>query len=411
MPVARPIFIDLFAGAGGFSLGAEWAGGNVTHAFEIDDWACKTLARNHPHSRVTQCDLRAVTEHWIRKNIPRYPDFIIGGPPCQGFSHAGPARKDPKDPRNSLFREFMKFVRIAEPGTAVIENVPGLLRAHTAAGRPVADVIRAEFSKLGYTTSIWLIEAHLHGVPQIRKRVFFVASQSLGELSPPTPDHCCDEGEPMLGLKKVLTVRDAISDLPRVEVGDDADTAPYSSAPQNPFQRIMRDGSGPVVRNHQPMNHTPRLIERFKQIRPGQSQSDVSAEHAPRIRTRRESKPACYDQNNRRMFWDRPCHTIAASFYANFLHPELHRNFTPREGARIQTFPDHYVFEGKATVVSAKLLTREGRHAERHLSQYNQIGNAVPPLLAQRIISHILQQSAGANRRGDSRPLRLRASA
>ncbi|MEJ7717158.1 MAG: DNA cytosine methyltransferase [Thermoleophilaceae bacterium] len=91
------------------------------------------------------------------------------------------------------------------------------------------------------------------------------------------------------------------------------------------------------------------------------------------------------------MFWDRPCHTLPASFYATFVHPELHRNFTPREGARIQSFPDSYVFHGKPTVVSQKLLAREGRHAERHLGQYNQIGNAVPPLLAQAVVNAVLK--------------------
>jgi DNA (cytosine-5)-methyltransferase 1 len=402
----RPIFIDLFAGAGGFSLGAEWCGGKVTHALEIDDWACQTLARNHPETEVFKSDIRSRTTSWIRRHVPKYPDFVIGGPPCQGFSHAGPSRKDPKDPRNSLFREFLRFVRVLEPGTAIIENVPGLLRAKTAAARPVSEVVLEEFAKLGYATSIWELDAHLYGVPQIRRRVFFVASQVFSVLCAPPPTHSPEGPSSLFHLPRARTVRDAISDLPIVDVGDNADTRPYQFAPQNDYQRLMRRSSGRIVRNHQPMHHTARLIARFKTIRPGQSQSDVSSEHAPRARTRWESSPAAYDQNNRRMHWDRPCHTIAASFYANFLHPELHRNFTPREGARIQSFPDHYIFEGKPTVVSAKLLAREGRHAEKHLSQYNQIGNAVPPLLAQHVISHAL-----ANKSRRNSPVELVATA
>lgn len=389
--MSRPTFIDLFAGAGGFSLGAELSGGNVTHAVEIDAWACKTLGRNHSGTAVTQRDITQISDTWIRRNIPKHPNFIIGGPPCQGFSHAGPARKDPKDPRNSLFKEFIRFVRIADPETAIIENVPGLLRAKTAAGKPVQEVIVSEFEKIGYTVSILLLDAHLYGVPQIRRRVFFVASQSLGLITAPHPTNASDEIATLYALPKTLTVRDAISDLPLVDVGDDAEAVRYSREPQNEFQRLMRRFAGSTVRNHQPMSHTSRLIARFRNILPGQSQSHVSIEHAPRMRLKGRTEPATYDQNNRRMYWDRPCHTIAASFYANFLHPELHRNFTPREGARIQTFPDHYVFEGKATVVSAKLLAREGRDAERHLSQYNQIGNAVPPFLAQQVVSHVLK--------------------
>ena len=99
-----------------------------------------------------------------------------------------------------------------------------------------------------------------------------------------------------------------------------------------------------------------------------------------------------YDQNNRRMHPEKPCHTIAASFYANFVHPFKHRNFTPREGARIQTFPDWFVFKGKPTVVSHKLLQREGRDDEKHLCQYNQIGNAVPPMLARAIAENLISE-------------------
>ena len=403
--MSKPLAVDLFAGAGGFSLGAEMAGVEIEQAVEIDSWASDTLRKNHDGTQVTTADITTLSDQWIRRNLRRNPDFVIGGPPCQGFSHAGPAKKDPKDPRNSLFREFLRVVRLLDPECAIIENVPGLVRAHTASGEPVPEAITSEFARLGYTTSVFVLDAHLYGVPQIRRRVFFVASQSFGQIAPPEPTHA-DFGDEisLFGLPSPLTVRDAIGDLPLVNVGDCSDALPYVSSPQNSFQRLLRKGAGPLVRNHQPMRHTARLIERFKQIKPGQSQSDVSAEHAPRVRVRGKESCGVYDQNNRRMFWDRPCHTIAASFYANFVHPELHRNFTPREGARIQSFPDRYVFEGKATVVSARLLAREGRDAERHLSQYNQIGNAVPPFLSRVVVAHVL--SARNRRSGMARQTR-----
>jgi DNA (cytosine-5)-methyltransferase 1 len=389
--------IDLFAGAGGFSLGATYAGFHVDHAIEIDEWAAATLARNHEGTRITQVDITTLSDEWVRSEIPRYPELLIGGPPCQGFSHAGPSRKDPKDPRNSLFEEFIRFVGLLEPAVAIVENVPGILRAKTANGERVANVIESEFRRLGYQVTRLTLDADLYGVPQIRRRVFFIASLSGSELSVPPPTHTEAEDLFTSGLPPVLTLREAIGDLPLVDVGFNEVSVPYHTGPQNDFQHVMREGASDRVFNHQPMKHKKRLIERFRAIMPGESQSDVAHAHAPRRRRRSEEQgPGTYDQNNRRMFWDRPCHTLAASFYANFLHPELHRNFTPREGARVQTFPDRYIFEGKPTVVSTKLLTREGRHAERHLCQYNQIGNAVPPFLARQLLTHVRGEFLGS---------------
>lgn len=381
--------VDLFAGAGGFSLGAEETGYEVTHAVEIDRWACDTLERNHAQTVVHCADIRELSDDWARRNLPSNPALLIGGPPCQGFSHAGPARKDPKDPRNSLFREFVRFAGIMEPEQVILENVPGILRAKTQAGEPVADIIEQELARLGYRVRRYELQAERYGVPQIRRRVFFVGS--MGRLPDEIAPTHGEELDLLTPVEPILTVKDAISDLPRVDVQDRDKPVEYQGPPENEFQRQMREGASVQLENHIPMRHSQRMIERFKQISPGQSQSHVTDQGLqPRRRVRAADKgPSSYDQNNRRMHWDRPCHTLAASFYANFLHPELHRNFTPREGARIQTFPDRYVFLGKPTVVSSKLLTREGRLAEKHLCQYNQIGNAVPPRLAKVLLGSL----------------------
>lgn len=390
--------VDLFAGAGGFSLGFREAGFVVEHALEVDAWAAETLETNHAAegTRVWCVDIRAVSDSVVKREISQ-PDVIIGGPPCQGFSIANKG-KDPRDPRNSLFREFIRFVRLLEPRIVLMENVTGILRARTATGRKVIDIIEGELRALGYDVHTAVLDASEYGVPQIRKRVFICASAD-GPISPTPPKtHYYPESvdNPSLfdsdtaaSMSPVVTLWEAISDLPHVDVGDSEEFLPYTSPPANDYQRRMRAQSTGVW-NHVPMRHSKRMVERFKRIGWGQSQSDVPAEHAPRARNSNGRKlGGRYDQNNRRMHPHRPCHTIPASFYANFVHPYLHRNFTAREGARIQSFPDHYVFRGKATVVSHKLLAREGRHDEAKLCQYNQIGNAVPPLLAEALARHI----------------------
>lgn len=386
--------IDLFAGAGGFSLGAEQAGIHIEHAVEIDEWACETLRANHADCRIIAADIRSLDAEWWKSEVQKYPDLLIGGPPCQGFSRAGPAHKDPKDPRNSLFQEFVHVARILQPRLVILENVPGILKARTASGESVADIIEGELRSLGYMVTRFVLQAEQFGVPQIRKRVFFAGSLEgrLPDLISPTNGG--ESGQPSLlddCLPESLTVRDAISDLPHVDVGSYDERVKYTGPPVNEFQRKMRLGAGDWLENHVPMRHSPRTVERMKAIKPGQSQSHVVDRYAPKRRVRSEADgTGTYDQNNRRMHFDRPCHTLAASFYANFIHPELNRNFTPREGARIQTFPDKYVFKGKPTVVSMKLLSREGRKAEQHLCQYNQIGNAVPPRLAEVLITNLI---------------------
>ena len=174
----------------------------------------------------------------------------------------------------------------------------------------------------------------------------------------------------------------------------------YDSIPKTEFQKIIR-GNCDKVYNHVAMKHSKRMIERFASMSCGNSINDVPDHLKPMKRNGNgEFSDKLYDQNNRRMFPDRPCHTIAASFYANFVHPFLNRNFTPREGARIQTFPDWYVFKGKPTVVSHKLLQREGRDEEKHLCQYNQIGNAVPPYLAKAIADNLFTQLSFKSKKG-----------
>jgi DNA (cytosine-5)-methyltransferase 1 len=381
--------LDLFAGAGGFGLGFKLAGHTLLGSVEIDRWACDTLRHNAASGEaVIHEDLTQLKAEYFR-SMRGDVDVLIGGPPCQGFSVAGPQHKDPSDPRNSLFREFVRIADYLRPRMTVIENVPGLLKRKTADGKPVIEVIVSALAEIGYEAKWTLLRAQDFGVPQIRQRLFiFGFRSSLLANRPwavPSPTH----GEPSFfcDLQPLVTLWEAIGDLPRPGNGDEP--IPYLPS-QSELQSMLRVGSCGAA-NHVSMKHTARLIERFKQIACGESQTDVND---PELRPRKrfaDSTGQTYDQNNRRMHPDRPCHTLPASFYANFLHPFEHRNFTAREGARIQGFPDAYLFKGLRTTPSHSLLRRENRLDEIGLCQYNQIGNAIPPLLSKVVAQHLEQ--------------------
>ncbi len=273
-----------------------------------------------------------------------------------------------------------------------MENVPNLIKAKTESKELVIDIIINELRSLGYNASYKILEATDYGVPQIRKRLVVIATKKLIADPFPPKTHTVAEHTDLftIGLKKCPTLWDAISDLPEIEAREGSEVQPYTKPADNDYQATLRNG-GKFVNNHKAMNHSKRLVERFASMEWGHSTSDVPDHLKPLKRNSTEISDKVYDQNNRRMYPHKPCHTVAASFYANFVHPFKNRNFTAREGARIQSFPDSFVFQGKPTVVSKKLLNREGRDEDSHLCQYNQIGNAVPPLMAKAIAAHLMK--------------------
>lgn len=400
--MAKIKVFDVFSGAGGFSLGFEMAGCEIIGAIEHDKWASDTFSRNHPNAVMMLGDIESFSEDYLRNNLQETPDIIIGGPPCQGFSICTKNAGDPKDPRNSLFTEFIRMARIFNPSVMVMENVPNIVKAKTKSGEKVVDIIKAEFENLGYYVNYSILTASDYGVPQMRQRFVLVASKKVLEVPFPEKTHYvkdCSNGQIAMfnleenGLKRCPTLWEAISDLPEIEAREGAEEMDYSKPAQNSYQEWCRTGSE-KLHNHLAMKHTKRLVERFAAMTWGQSVSDITDE---RLKQRKrngngEVSDSPYDQNNRRMHPDRICHTITATFYGNFVHPYKNRNFTAREGARIQSFPDRYVFLGKPTVVSKKLLMKEGRTGEAYLCQYSQIGNAVPPLMAKAIAENIIRQ-------------------
>lgn len=401
MKIDKPVAIDLFSGAGGFSLGFTMAGFDIPLSVEIDAWACGTLRYNHSEMTVIQSDIRNFnTLSSVKEICLSKPDIIIGGPPCQGFSIAGPAEKDPNDPRNTLFIDFAQWISFLEPKAFVMENVKGLLSRKNSEGVKVIDIIKKTFEELGYFIEVWLLNSAEYGVPQIRERVFIVGNTLGKELGSPQKTHSLDllkNNIWQLSLEEInlipaISLWDAISDLPLLNAREGKEEQPYISESQNQYQQWIRNGSK-ILYNHVAMEHSQRLVERFKQIKWGESSSDVPTEYGAKCRSGNgELSHKTYDQNNRRLHPYRPSHTIAASFYASFIHPFQHRNLTAREGARIQSFPDSYRFLGKKTVVSHKLLQRENRLNEKFLCQYNQIGNAVPPILAKAIAIHLQEK-------------------
>lgn len=364
--------IDLFAGCGGLSLGFEMAGFHVPLAIEKDEWAAQTYSFNHHNTKVVRDDIRNITD---LSNIIDYEveiDGIIGGPPCQGFSLSG--NRDKNDPRNSLFMEFVRFVAHFKPKFFVMENVLGILSMTTKKGESVKELILKEFSDIGYEVHVFQLNAAEFGVPQSRLRVFFIGLRN---------DYFFDlkRIEPIgfLAGNEQITIDDAIMDLPQIQSGEGSEKSFYTSAPTTNYQKWARKNST-TLHNHVTMRHTARLIERFSHIGYGQSVADVAVEYQQRQRgDASKISGKVYSQNNMRPYPNKPSPTIPASFQSNFIHPHLNRNYTAREGARLQSFPDTYVFLGKRTTMSW----------EKNLSQYQQIGNAVPPLLAKAVATKI----------------------
>lgn len=356
--------IDLFAGCGGMSLGFELAGFHPVLAVEKDTWASETYAHNRRGVNVITGDITKILQ-------PRekYSDLgevfgIIGGPPCQGFSLSGD--RDPKDPRNSLFMDYMRFVKDFKPSFFVMENVLGILSSVTKVGEPVKDVVVSVAKGLGYNVKVMQLDASNFGVPQARQRVFFVGIRDDYPFDPDLLSPVKTTAE------HPITIRQAISDLPEIQACEGSEDMPYVTEPTNDYQIWCRAGSD-SVRNHVAMRHTKRLVARFHVIKYGESAADVPQEHMQRKRGDASViSGKVYSQNNMRPFPDRPSPTVPASFQSNFVHPFCDRNYTAREGARLQSFPDRYVFCGRRTTMSW----------EKNLSQYQQIGNAVPPLLA-----------------------------
>lgn len=339
--------IDLFCGCGGLSLGFEDAGFNVVYAIDMWDKAIQTYNHNRKEKVAVCQDIHSLSDEQILE-LNKNKDIIgvIGGPPCQGFSKVG--TRDVNDPRNRLYLEYYRVVKLIDPEFFVIENVSGLL---TLSKGMFKDDIVTRFGALGYTVSCKEVVASDYGVPQNRHRVFFVGIKGKKFTFPPK------EG-------KVITSKEAISDLDSINVENGLeDEHTYAFPPQNDYQKKMR-GNQKTVKNHQITIHTQKTIDIISMVPDGGTIYDLPDEYW-NVRK--------YRKGFERMPSFKPCHTVDTG-HRNYFHYSENRIPTARENARLQSFPDWYEFLGTKT------------------DQYKEIGNAVPPVLAYHIATALKKQ-------------------
>ena len=376
--------LDLFAGAGGMTLGFKNAGIQSIGAIEIDRFTAETFKHNFPEIPIYNRDIYSFTNEEISELFAGV-DIVAGGPPCQGFSVAGPTQYGIIDKRNTLIMEFFRFIEVIRPKYCVLENVKGILSGKMNSTQKAISVYMDALKNISYKSRVYILQAADFGVPQFRERVVIISAQDEKDL--PTAIVGDFSGE-----KKWIKVRDVFGDLPLVNAGEGVnDLIPYDMEPQSVYQEFMRKNSNGVT-NHVAMKHTRRLIERFANIPQGGSLLDAPAEYGQRQRNGNElDANKRYKTNNQRLHPDKVSFIVTASFQSTFVHPYLNRNLTAREGARLQSFPDGFFFCGPRTVMSKSLLIREDRLDEIGLSQYNQIGNAAPPRMAYGIAKAIVR--------------------
>lgn len=375
--------VDLFAGAGGLSCGLEMAGFRPILANELIPTYAETYRHNHPNTNLIIGDVRQLCATDIRQRIGVEKgeiDLLAGGPPCQGFSINAPIRSL-DDERNHLFMEYVRIARELLPKVILIENVPGIISM--GKGTVVTQIYK-ELESLGYSIKHRILFAGHYGVPQMRFRTIFLATKRKGQtIDFPEPSYdakgvanftgakeLCMNALPLFGkkLKPQTSVWDAISDLPPIESGSKHEKIKYAySEPQSPYQETLRNGSD-YVYNHSCNNLGDINLERLKHIPQGGSWRDIPLELLPAglKRARRSDHTKRYG----RLHPDGLCSTVMTKcdpHWGSFFHPVQDRVISVREAARIQSFPDHYHFTGSVT------------------QQYEQVGNAVPPLMARDI--------------------------
>lgn len=351
MQMASPRAIDLFSGCGGLSLGMERVGFKVVYANELNKDAATTYRKNFPHVKMQVGDIKEIDPRDVKKKIGKGTIDIIGaGPPCQGFSTLG--KRNGHDHRNRLFRNLVKFVDYFSPKMFVMENVAGLLSMSD--GRIIKKIVK-EFEDVEYKVNVGKLLASDYGVPQYRTRVFIIGSKKEipeKELFPKKNGH------------STVSVKKAISDLAFLGIGKSATS--YKRKPSTEYQNAMRRKATKLA-NHESPRHSERIQKRFSMIPSGMV--------AKKVKGYDSGKRDCYKFDP-----ESPSKTVT-TLPEDFIHYELDRIPTVRELARLQSFPDDFVFYGPRTT--------GGSQRKNTCPQYTQVGNAVPPMLSQVLFANI----------------------
>ena len=373
MSAPNPSAIDIFSGAGGLSLGFEQSGFHLRVANDFDEHAAATFRLNHPQTRFLSGPIgRIASDDFLRIGGLRRGDLdvLIGGPPCQAFSVYNHQR-GMHDERSGLFREYLRVVADIMPRFVVMENVTGITSVED--GQAPSE-IKARLRELGYYVEARILKAEEFGVPQERRRIIFLGARDDRAVRWPQQSHTAtyDLFAVSRELRPLVTVSDALSDLPSLGNGQGEEEMPYVGEPRTEYQALLRTDSDRVY-NHVSPQLAPINIERMKLIPQGGSWRDLPYALLPAgmKRARRSDHTKRYG----RMHPNAQSCTILTKcdlHWGAYIHPDQDRTITVREAARLQSFPDTFRFLGSRG------------------EQYKQVGNAVPPLLAHALAGSVL---------------------
>lgn len=378
MALDRPVtHIDCFAGPGGICTGFAASGFDTKVAIEYIQSCCETYSTNHPSVHMIHSDIRNVKPKDILPFIPEDGiDLVSSGMPCETFSTAGNTSRSFYDDRQFLFREGIRIAQISKAKMILFENVPAITSKTVSKENPtlIIDVLKQELKEAGYTNYIEVIlDASKFGVPQKRNRYFILATRFQDWILQ----------APESTFEKVVTVKDALCDLPNVEPNSKDDATTYLSTSSD-YSMLMKDSRfwhrvefSPGLTLQTAMKHRDSTIKRFSLLKEGEGLKDLFERFSPMEREQLQKERVLprklFIKRNVRLKLNEPSSTVTSHCLDEFVHPLYDRALTVRECARLQSFPDSYFFAGPFLVPHLDRTTQD---------KYEQIGDAVPPLLA-----------------------------